>query len=82
MKFISGRTFRARKALMMATVSGATLFQFGSCNLADFTTTTTTTFSGREVVQFLVRSAILTPIQTFLDDRINGIFDDLEEEPG
>ena len=32
----------------------------GACKLDDFSTTTTTTLSGREVVTFLVRSALLT----------------------
>ena len=51
----------------------------GACNLEDFSTTTTTTLSGREVVSFLVRSALLTPIENFINGRIADFFGDDEE---
>ncbi|MCA9243267.1 MAG: hypothetical protein KDA32_04870 [Phycisphaerales bacterium] len=76
------RISRARKMLLCATISGATLLQAGSCNLGEFTTSTVTTFSGREVALFLVRSVLLTPIQTFVDSRVNGFFDNLDPNNG
>ncbi len=45
------------------------------CNLQDFTTTTTTTLDGREVVTFLVRSAILTPLDNLVTAGIDRFFD-------
>ncbi len=57
-----------------------TTFALGGCDLGEFTTTTTTTLSGREVVSYLVRSAILTPVQNFVDDRIDNFFDEIEGE--
>ena len=46
-----------------------------SCDLGEFTTTSTVTLDGREVVSFLVRSWILTPIEDGIDRGINAFFD-------
>ncbi len=60
----------------------STTLAFGGCQLGDFTATSTVTLSGREVVSFLVRSAIMTPLQTFIDNAINEFFDQIEEDDG
>ena len=49
-----------------------------SCQLEDFTTSTTTTLEGREVVSYFARSWIVTPIERWLDDRIDALFDELD----
>jgi hypothetical protein len=61
----------------LTTMLGTTL-AIGSCNLGEFTSTSTVTLSGREVVSFLVRSWILTPIQDAIDNGINKLFDNIE----
>ena len=47
-----------------------------SCNLNDITTTTTVTLDGREVIISLVRQAILTPIDQYITEAVNELFDD------
>ena len=76
------RIGRVRRAAMLATMSGALAFQFGGCNLGEFTTTTTTTLSGREVISFLVRTAVLTPIETLINNGIEAFFDRFEDDEG
>jgi hypothetical protein len=57
-----------------------TAFAFGGCDLGEFTSTSTITLSGREVMTFLARSWILTPIQTAIDNGIDAFFDRIEDE--
>jgi multisubunit Na+/H+ antiporter MnhG subunit len=57
-----------------------TTLAFGGCQLGDFTATSTVTLSGREVVSFLVRSWIMTPLQTAIDNAVNEFFDQIEED--
>lgn len=61
----------------LSALLGTTL-ALGSCNLGEFTSTSTVTLSGREVVSFLVRSLILTPIQDVIDRGVNNLFDKIE----
>jgi hypothetical protein len=60
----------------------STTLAFGGCQLGDFTTTSTVTLSGRDVVSYLVRSAIMTPLQNFIDNAVNEFFDQIEEDNG
>lgn len=60
-----------------ASVLGTTL-AFGGCNLGEFTSTSTVTLSGREVLTFLVRSWVLTPIESVIDTGIDKLFDQIE----
>jgi hypothetical protein len=69
------------KKLAVAGTMGTTcMFSLGGCELDDFTTTTTTTLDGRDVVTYLVRAAILTPIDDFLTNAIDAFFDQFEDE--
>jgi hypothetical protein len=63
-----------RWVLSMACL-GATTFQFGGCALGEITTSTTTTINTRELLIGLVRDAVLTPIDVYVTDLINGAFD-------
>jgi hypothetical protein len=56
-----------------------TTLAFGGCELGEFTTTSTVTLSGREVVSFLVRSWIMSPLETAIDNAVNQFFDQFEE---
>lgn len=76
------RIGRVRRAVVLGLMSGALAFQFGGCNLGEFTTTATTTLSGREVVSFLVRNAILTPLETLINNGIEAFFDRIEDDEG
>lgn len=69
---------RFKKAVAAMTVSLAAVFPFGSCDLGEFTTTTTTTISSRDVVLFLVRSLIFTPIEQFITDRVDDLIGENE----
>lgn len=53
---------------------------FGSCDLGSFESTSTVTLDGREVVQFLVRSWIVTPITDLIDAGIDRVFDQLDDD--
>ena len=69
-----------QKRMVVLTVGCGILFQFGgSCNLGEFTTTTTTTLSGRGVVSFLLRPWILSPLEQAVNNGINGFFDRLDD---
>ena len=61
-------------AITAIVVIGVSLAPLVGCELGEFTTTTTTTLSGEEVVTYLVRSLVVTPIDEFLTDRIEDFF--------
>lgn len=63
----------ARKRGALALLAFGTMFQFGGCQLDQITTTTT--LDGREVLIQLLRGAILNPIDAFITDRVNNLFD-------
>ena len=71
-------TMRAKKAAALAITGTMFAFPFQGCNLGEFQTTSTVTLDGREVVTFLVSSAIIDPIQTFVNDRVDAFFDSIE----
>jgi len=74
------RRLASVNVLALALVVPGVLSDLDGCDFGEFTTTTTTTLDGREVVQFLVRSWILTPIEEYLDRSIDALFDKLEGE--
>lgn len=71
-------THRARR--FAATSLLGTTLAFGGCELGEFTATSTVTLSGREIVSFLVRSAIMTPLQNAIDNAVDKFFDQFEED--
>lgn len=81
---MKGRTrvrVRPLKKLAVITATGTmSALPLGACELGDFSTTTTTTLSGREVVEFLVRSAVLTPIDNLVTNAVDAFFDEFVEE--
>ncbi|MFH1749016.1 MAG: hypothetical protein ABIG44_18445 [Planctomycetota bacterium] len=77
----SPKPLRGLKKLAVAGMMIVALpFSMGGCNLENFTTTTTVTLSGREVVNYLVQMLVLTPIQTAIDDGVNYLFDKFTDE--
>lgn len=69
-----------KKLAVMSTMGTTFALPLGACELGEFTTTTSTTLSGREVVTFLIRSAILTPIDNFVAEAVDKFFDQFDEE--
>jgi len=53
-----------------------TLCQFGGCELGQVTTTTTTTLDGREVIVNLIRSALITPLDAYITNAVNNMFEE------
>ena len=73
---------RLRAAAVVFTAGVAAAFPV-RCNLGEFTTTQTVTLDGRQVVTFLITSAILSPLESAVDQAVNAFFDrisDTEEE--
>ena len=64
-----------RKALAMFCSAGI-LFQFGSCDLGEITTTTTATLDGRTVILNLLRSVIIAPIDALLVQAVDDLIND------
>lgn len=64
------RIKRTSAALMLGTA-----MQFGGCALDEFTTTSAVTLNTRDVVNFLVQSWIITPIQTAISNGVDQLFD-------
>ena len=71
--------FNRFKKFVAIGAAGILLQLPASCQLEDFTTTTTTTLEGREVVSYFARSWIVTPIEQWLDNRIDALFDKWED---
>jgi hypothetical protein len=74
-----GRRSGFKGAVVASAVGATCVFSMGGCDLGEFTATTTTTLDGREVVTYLVRSAILTPIDDFITNAVDAFFDQLED---
>ena len=71
-----------RKRMIVLTTGTTMAFPTGllsSCDLDDFTTTSTVTLSARDVILYFARSAILTPIENALTQGIDRLFDNDEE---
>lgn len=73
------RTQAMKKRLALLTVGTTLVSPLSACDLGTFTSTSTVTLDGREVVSFLVRGAILSPIEALIDRGINAVFG--EDEP-
>lgn len=68
-----------RKRMIILTTGTTMAFPMGllsSCDLSDFTTTSTVTLSARDVILYFARSAILTPIENAITQGIDKLFDD------
>ena len=52
----------------------------GGCDLGTFTATSTVTLDGRQVISSLVKSGILTPLETWIDMGVEALFDKLENK--
>ena len=63
-----------RKRFVSSLWTAGVLFQFGGCDLGPITTTVT--IDARDLLINAVRSAVLTPIDQFITDRINAAFGD------
>jgi len=66
------------RRMLAASTMGSTCFAFGGCNFGNFEATSAVTLDGREVVQYLVSSAILTPIQDAINTGVDALFDRLD----
>jgi outer membrane lipopolysaccharide assembly protein LptE/RlpB len=71
----SGRANKLLLALLLliAPLTSGCDFEFG-----EITTTSTATLNSRDVVTSLIQGWIVTPINTFIADRIDAAFDQLE----
>jgi hypothetical protein len=69
-----------KKLAVMSTMGTAFAFPLGACDLGEFTTTQTVALDGREVVTYLVRSAILTPIDNLITRGVDAFFDRFDDE--
>lgn len=71
-----------RKLVVVSTLGTTFAFPWGllgGCDLGEFTTSSTVTLSGREVASFLVRSAILTPIENAINLGVDWLFDRIDK---
>lgn len=73
----TGKRITRIKRWSMVLFAG-TAFQFGACQLDEFNTTSVVTLNTRDVVNFLVQSWILTPIQNVIQNGVDNFFDDGE----
>lgn len=68
---------RVKRTCVAAAIALGTLFQLpAGCNFGEVTTSVT--LSGRELIQGLVRSWVLGPIESAIDEGINRLFDQIE----
>jgi len=74
------RMFRMRKLTGLALTGSLLAWPFGSCDFGEFTTTSTVTLRGRDVVSYLVRTALLSPIEQAINNGIDNLFDNIEDE--
>jgi fucose permease len=73
---------RVRRRSAATLISSCVAFQFGACIPSEFSAvqTTTVTLDGRTIVTTLINAAIITPLQTFIEDAVNSYFDQFQEE--
>ncbi len=76
----NGKGFGKVRKKLAALGLGAMLFQFGGCEFSEITATSTVTLDTREVLISMIRGAILTPIDTFITNGVNELFDELDDE--
>ena len=72
-----GRKVKRRAGLLTL---GAMVFGFpwGGCQIDQITTTTT--LDGREVMISLIRGAVLSPIDAWITQGVNDLFDELVDD--
>jgi hypothetical protein len=73
---------RTQKLAALAMVGTVFAFPFQGCDLGEFQTSSVVTLDGRQLVTYLVNSAILLPIQTFINDGVNNLFDQFDSSNG
>lgn len=71
------KSFRYRKPFTVGILGTAFLLP-GNCNLGSFSATQTVTLDAREAITQLLVNAIVGPVQMFITDRVNGLFDQIE----
>ncbi len=71
------RPFRIRKALLCVAMSGAFMFQAGSCSLEQIAADLDFTLreDGRNIANSFVQNFILQPISDIVTEGINSYFD-------
>ncbi len=74
-----GKRIARTKRGLAALVAAGMMFQFGGCDLGEISVTSTTTMDGRTIITSLLRSAIVTPFDNFVTDRVNDFFDEMED---
>ncbi len=79
-KGVNRRIGRWRRRAAIASTGLLLAWPLGSCNPGEFTTTTTITLDGREVVSWLVRAWLLTPIEQAIDRGIDRFFDQFDDQ--
>jgi len=55
------------------------VLQFGDCRLDDINVSSAVTINGRDALISIIRGAILTPIDQFITDGINELFDEEDD---
>ena len=66
---------RLHRAVVL-TATGAMAMQLGSCQLSDINVSSAVTINGQDALIELIRGAVLAPIDQFITDGINNLFDD------
>lgn len=65
--------------LAAASLMGTCLLWWpGGCDFGSITTTSTVTLDGRTVISSLIKSGILTPLETWINTGVDALFDKLE----
>jgi hypothetical protein len=64
----------------MTTVGTTFAFPLGACELADFSSTQTVTLNTEEVVTYLIRTALITPLDNLITEGVEKFFDQFEDE--
>ena len=75
-----GRIHRLKELAIVGVLGTAFVVPLGGCDMGEFTATSTVTLDGREVVSFLVRSWVLTPIEEAINNGVERLFDRIESE--
>lgn len=69
-----------KKVAVMSTVGTAFAFPFGACENGQFTTVQSVTLDSRQVVTYLVSSAILNPLNNWINNAVNAFFEQAEND--
>ena len=76
------RWTRWRRRCLLGAIGGCLFLPgLGNCDLGQINTTTTTTLDGRDVITQLLRAAILTPINSFLNAQIDSFVNQGSDPP-